>query len=388
MRRLDTKYLYKGKCRAMGVFDAGTIAGARARSVPHDGPRAGRRVRDRRRQEGGDLVQALEPRRGRALAAHVQAADRRQVSGPKSFYAAAATSPFTFNVGYADDRTSPTYSAGRLPLRDPRVDPRPADERHRPYEWKGFLKAERPPARRRPARRAARQLEQQAGARVRVVRHRVDYGSIQRVQMLNANLATQPVARPRVGDSRDERGGDAGPPRAGTRARRPRRRAAAAARRRARGPADARPAAARGGRRAAAAWTATSTARSTPARRRRSWTPSTEGRRRRACRRSSARSSTARDARRARRTAPGSGFTGGRINYVDKDLRALLGAQFKSPFKHAVLRRGRPGRVPGVAVAGVRRRRQRARRGAGHRRPVGVAVGRERRAHQVRRRAC
>jgi hypothetical protein len=32
--------------------------------------------------------------------------------------------------------------------------------------------------------------------------------------------------------------------------------------------------------------------------------------------------------------SPRSGFTGGRINYVDKDLRTLLGAQFKSPFSN------------------------------------------------------
>jgi hypothetical protein len=31
--------------------------------------------------------------------------------------------------------------------------------------------------------------------------------------------------------------------------------------------------------------------------------------------------------------APRTGFTGGGINYVDKDLRALLGTRFKNPFK-------------------------------------------------------
>jgi acyl-homoserine lactone acylase PvdQ len=33
------------------------------------------------------------------------------------------------------------------------------------------------------------------------------------------------------------------------------------------------------------------------------------------------------------RNGPGSGFTGGRINHVDKDLRQLLGEQFRSPFQ-------------------------------------------------------
>ncbi|MEA2449609.1 MAG: hypothetical protein QOG63_1541, partial [Thermoleophilaceae bacterium] len=34
-----------------------------------------------------------------------------------------------------------------------------------------------------------------------------------------------------------------------------------------------------------------------------------------------------------RSNGPGSGFTGGRINFVDKDLRTLLGEHLKTPFK-------------------------------------------------------
>jgi hypothetical protein len=37
---------------------------------------------------------------------------------------------------------------------------------------------------------------------------------------------------------------------------------------------------------------------------------------------------------------PGSGFTGGGINYVDKDLRQLLGTRFKRPFRTRFCGRG------------------------------------------------
>ena len=46
-----------------------------------------------------------------------------------------ATSPFTFNVGYADDRDIAMYSAGRLPVRDTRVDPRLPTKGTGEYEW-------------------------------------------------------------------------------------------------------------------------------------------------------------------------------------------------------------------------------------------------------------
>ena len=63
----DTMYLYRGECRPMTTFDAGTIVGRprRARSaarLPGDDPRARAGVRDGRRQAGRDLRQALDAR--------------------------------------------------------------------------------------------------------------------------------------------------------------------------------------------------------------------------------------------------------------------------------------------------------------------------------------
>ena len=63
----DLHYTYKGECHAMGTFDAGLLKGrgdiARpAADLPHDGARPRDRLRDRRRDEGGDLAPALHLR--------------------------------------------------------------------------------------------------------------------------------------------------------------------------------------------------------------------------------------------------------------------------------------------------------------------------------------
>ena len=73
----------------------------------------------------------------------------------------------TFNWFYADSKHIAMYSSGRLPLRAPDVEPRPADERRRVVRVARLARADVAPARRRPAERRDRQLEQQAGGRVR-----------------------------------------------------------------------------------------------------------------------------------------------------------------------------------------------------------------------------
>src|SRR3954449_4747608 len=107
----DTKYLYKGKCRTMGFIDAGTIAGqgkVQYHTTVH-GPVlgyatvGGRKVAIsfQRSSHGKDVLWQLMFKR----------MTDGKVTGLKSFYAAAATSPFTFNVAYADDKHIAAYSA-------------------------------------------------------------------------------------------------------------------------------------------------------------------------------------------------------------------------------------------------------------------------------------
>ena len=77
-----------------------------------------------------------------------------KVRSAETFREAMASSPFTFNIGYADDRDIAMYSAGRLPLRDPRVDPRLPTRGHRRVRV-ARLFARRASARTRSTRPAA-----------------------------------------------------------------------------------------------------------------------------------------------------------------------------------------------------------------------------------------
>ena len=119
-----TKYLYNGRCRTMGSVDAGAIEGAgrvKFRTTVH-GPVTGyAKVRGRtvavsrkRASYGQDILWQLGFRD----------LTTGKVESAATLREAMSTSPFTFNVGYADDRDIAMYSAGRLPVRDRRVDPR------------------------------------------------------------------------------------------------------------------------------------------------------------------------------------------------------------------------------------------------------------------------
>ena len=103
--------------------------------------------------------------------------------------------------------------------------------------------------------------------------------------------------------------------------------------RRARAPSACSSCSRRGARAARRGSTATGTARWTRAPRPRSWTRSTRACSTRCWAARSARSSPTSRRSRARKNGPRRGFTGGGINYIDKDLRQLLGTQFKHPFK-------------------------------------------------------
>ena len=73
---------------------------------------------------------------------------------------------------------------------------------------------------------------------------------------------------------------------------------------------------------------------------------------------------------RGRDEQPGGGFTGGRINYVDKDLRTLPGTQFKAPFKTRFCGGGDLAACRDSLWAGVRRRRRRLAAAQGTRDPA------------------
>ena len=139
----DLKYMYKGQCRDMETVDAGEIVG-QGEVVFHrtvHGPVIGYAT------VGGTRVAISQQRSSYARDAQwnllFKDATEGRIRSPKSFFASAARSPFTFNVAYADNKHIATYSAGRLPLRNPHVDPRLPTKGTGEFEWTGFLSAKK-----------------------------------------------------------------------------------------------------------------------------------------------------------------------------------------------------------------------------------------------------
>ncbi len=133
------KYMYKGKCRDMGHFDAGTLDGKPVNflTTVHGPVQGYGRVHGRtvaisqkRSSFGKDVLDQLYFRR----------LSNGKVKSPKSFYKAAALTPQTFNSFYIDNKHIAEYTSGRDPIRNPKVDPGLPTRGTGKYEWRGFLK--------------------------------------------------------------------------------------------------------------------------------------------------------------------------------------------------------------------------------------------------------
>jgi acyl-homoserine lactone acylase PvdQ len=136
----NERYLYKGKCRSMGHFDAGTLNGDPVQFLTTvHGPVVGyARVRGRtvaiaskRSSRGKDVLDQLFFRR----------LSNGSIKNPKDFFHAASETPQTFNSFYIDSKHIAEYTSGRLPIRNPNVDPGLPTKGTGQYEWRGFLKA-------------------------------------------------------------------------------------------------------------------------------------------------------------------------------------------------------------------------------------------------------
>ncbi len=136
----NERYLYKGKCRTMDHFDAGTLNGDPVSFLTTvHGPVVGyARVRGRtvaisskRSSRGKDVLDQLFFRK----------LSNGSIKDPKDFYRAASLTPQTFNSFYIDSKNIAEYTSGRLPIRNPNVDPGLPTKGTGQYEWRGFLKA-------------------------------------------------------------------------------------------------------------------------------------------------------------------------------------------------------------------------------------------------------
>lgn len=134
----DEKYVFQGKCRQMGHFNAGTLNGDPVQFLttvhgPVEGYATvnGRKVAisSKRSSYGKDVLDQLLFRR----------LSTGRVDSPSSFFRAAAKTPQTFNSFYIDHQHVAMYTSGLLPIRPRAVDPGLPTRGTGGYEWQGFL---------------------------------------------------------------------------------------------------------------------------------------------------------------------------------------------------------------------------------------------------------
>ncbi len=137
------RYLFRGRCRAMQLFDAGTLNPGSAHS---------REITFYRTVHGPVLGYARV--RGRLVALSRKRASYGQdaldllfyhdlahglVHNVHQFFRAAEETPQTFNSFYMDDKDIGVFTSGLVPIRPPNVDPAlPIDGRGR-EEWRGYV---------------------------------------------------------------------------------------------------------------------------------------------------------------------------------------------------------------------------------------------------------
>jgi acyl-homoserine lactone acylase PvdQ len=147
--RSSTHYMYKGICRPMKTFFAGTLKATSTepekavtfKETVH-GPVSGTVTV----QGKPYAVANLRSTRGReATAGFVGSALNGSIHSQKDFRKAAGSLGFTFNLFYVDHKDIAFFSAGRLPIRAPGTNPSLPTLGTGQYDWRGFLKARRHP---------------------------------------------------------------------------------------------------------------------------------------------------------------------------------------------------------------------------------------------------
>ena len=183
----DTKYLYRGQCRDMQHFNAGTLDGQPVefnRTV--HGPVVGYATVDGRRV-------AVSRKRSSYLLDGVdlllfQRLTRGKIPNAQTFIKRAVVTPQTFNTFYADSKHVAEVMTGRLPKRAKGVDEGLPTDGQGNFEWHGFEKGSKNPHailrkgvlnnwNNKPARGFPAADDEWA------------YGSVSRINLLNDNTA-------------------------------------------------------------------------------------------------------------------------------------------------------------------------------------------------------
>jgi acyl-homoserine lactone acylase PvdQ len=186
--RASSGYVYKGRCRAMRRFDAGTLGaggGEPARRIVFrqtvHGPVSGTVT------VGGRpyAVTSKRSTRGREAMSALGFADlnANRVRSARDFARAMNQVEFTFNWHYADNRDIAFFSSGRLPLRASGTDPSLPTLGTGGYEWRGFLSRGGHPQAINPRGGILRNWNNKPAAGFGAADDEFSYGAVQRVDL-------------------------------------------------------------------------------------------------------------------------------------------------------------------------------------------------------------
>ena len=189
----QTHYFYKGQCRAMDLFDAGTVKGPPDHELTFlttvHGPVAGYATVDghavaisiKRSTHGRELVSA------RAF----EDLDKGRVHSAKQFVQVMNQLEFAFNWTYADNRDIAYFSSGRLPIRPAGVGLGLPTNGDGDYEWQGFEPQKAHPQAIDPAGGVIVNWNNKPAHGFTAADDHWSYGSLQRVQLLARGLAAR-----------------------------------------------------------------------------------------------------------------------------------------------------------------------------------------------------
>jgi acyl-homoserine lactone acylase PvdQ len=195
----DLHYLYKGECRAMTRFDAGTLKSPASTtpvvfSETVHGPVIGYGL-----AEGKKVALARQrSTRGRELRAALIVYDLStgRLRSAQQFVRDLSEFEMSFNGFYADAKDIAFVSCGRLPVRAAGVDPGLPTIGTGAYDWTGFLPAAAHPHAVDPPGGAIVNWNNKPARAFAASDENWAYGSVQRVELLEAGVAKQKVHTP------------------------------------------------------------------------------------------------------------------------------------------------------------------------------------------------
>jgi acyl-homoserine lactone acylase PvdQ len=191
----DRTYLYRGQCEPMRRFVVGTLQaqGQPDQQVSYDetahGPVVGYATVDGTRV----AIAAQRSTRGRELLSSraFYELNTARVTSAKSFLKSMSAVEFSFNWFYVDHRDIAFFSSGRLPIRAADTDSALPTNGGGGYDWRGFVPVTGHAQGVNPASGVILNWNNRPAANVGAADSNFAYGSVQRVDLLAAAIASR-----------------------------------------------------------------------------------------------------------------------------------------------------------------------------------------------------